>query len=326
MRPWVQLILLYIDLILQFESIYSFSLSPTANDKKSIVFSNDDVSIDSQQFLSIQRVRQFKPQPAMRSLHTHAGKEMAYHRVELNVRTVSSIQIESLQYLVRVAPESRSDVLSFLQQHSSFVQYIPHDTFMVLLGHSDLPQVSKLEGVVEILHVPVRMKMRDDLFEVDQAPAYSGDIIASDMPGHEGESESCEDTSLHALLVDTADHMLLEDFQSLCLDRTSNTVICNVSLSETGKKLVVQTDSCLKKRVARIIASHAAVTWVEERLKIMLRNKFATRVVQSHGGDSRPLWENGMLGSGEVSRQFHLFQISLSDCSHFFFKLRGADS
>jgi hypothetical protein len=73
-----------------------------------------------------------------------------------------------------------------------------------------------------------------------------------------------------------------------------------VSGPSTRNKLVINTDECLQDLAAQRLAEHPAVTWVEVRAKMRLRNKYATRIIQSDNGSSWTLWDKGLKGNGEV--------------------------
>jgi hypothetical protein len=63
---------------------------------------------------------------------------------------------------------------------------------------------------------------------------------------------------------------------------------------------LVETHECVQHLAAYRLASHPAVIWVEIRGTMRLRNKYATRIVQSKNGSSWNLWEKGLKGEGEV--------------------------
>jgi len=105
-------------------------------------------------------------------------------------------------------------------------------------------------------------------------------------------------------LISTVDDVpsLEPEIAVLCSEKVSvNRSLCELMLAASSRnKLVVNTDECLRDLAAQRLAEHPAVAWVEVQAKMRLRNKYATRILQSDNGSSWALWDKGLKGNGEI--------------------------
>ncbi len=217
--------------------------------------------------------------PDIPSFRTFSGDR--YHR-------------EQHQFLIRVETKGRAKVLALLQRISQYVRYIPHDTILVALTYQDMSKLYSLDYVADIFEVPSSMKMRPDL---------RSDIR---FLGRRDGSEKCDQTKLTVTLISAIVDIssLEQDMIALCSEKLPvvNRSMCElVSGPKSRKKLVVISDTCLRGLAAQRLAEHPAVTWVEARANMRLRNKYATRILQSENGSSWAVWDKGLKGDGEVS-------------------------
>ena len=203
-------------------------------------------------------------------------------------------------FLVRVVKEQRSAMLVRLRILSKFVQYVPHDAFLVALTYDQLREISTsdVRSVADIFKLPRRMKLWSDL------PTKNGHFF---QHFHRRDGIwPCRKIQLNVLLHAAIENIqnLQSEMDSLCAETfLGNQSLCSI-VSGSGSrstKLVVNTDECLRDLAAQRLAEHPAVTWVEVRAEVRLRNKYATRIMQSKNGSSRALWEKGLKGEGEVS-------------------------
>jgi hypothetical protein len=94
-----------------------------------------------------------------------------------------------------------------------------------------------------------------------------------------------------------------QEAYSLCVFPDGS--LCQVQWSQ-GRKIAIATTFCVKDTVVSHLAQHNAVLWIEERINLTLRNKFASRIVQSNNASAHRLWERGLMGEGEVIIFSHL--------------------
>jgi hypothetical protein len=207
------------------------------------------------------------------------------------------------QFLVRVGTKGRAEVLAHLQRSSQYVRYLPHDTILVALTYQEISNVSSLNYVADVFELPSSMKMRPELQKAILDLGASEEFLQQSIRRREV-SGKCEQIQLMLDLISTVDEdpSVEPEIVALCSEKVSvNRSLCElVSRANTRNKVVVNTDKCLRDLAAKRLAEHPAVTWVEVQAKMRLRNKYATRIVQSYNGSSWTLWDKGLKGNGEV--------------------------
>jgi hypothetical protein len=206
------------------------------------------------------------------------------------------------QFLVRVDTKWRAEVLALLQRSSQYVRYLPYDTILVALTPQELSILSSLNRVVYVFELPSSMKMRPDL-QKGIRDAGASDAFLQQLIRRRESSGKCEQIKLMLDLISTVDDVpsLEPEIVALCSEKVSNRSLCElISGASTRNKLVVNTDECLRDLAAQRLAEHPAVAWVEVQAKMRLRNKYATRILQSENGSSWTLWDKGLKGNGEV--------------------------
>jgi hypothetical protein len=200
-------------------------------------------------------------------------------------------------FLVRVAKEQRSKVLLRLSILTKFVQYVPHDVFLVALTYDKLKELSSMKPSTDIFKLPSRMKMWPELTK----KGFFGHLNQRRRDG----AGACTKVQLNVLLPAAIEDVpyLESEIEELCAEsHFGNQSLCDiVSGSNSRSKLVLNTDECLRDLAMQRLAQHPAITWVEVRAEVRLRNKYATRILQSTNGSTWALWDKGLKGDGEVS-------------------------
>jgi hypothetical protein len=227
----------------------------------------------------------------------------------------NSYQRQQHQFIVRVQTKGRAEVLALLQRSSQYVRYLPHDTILVALTYQEISNISALKNVADVFELPSSMKMRPDLNKGILDTTRSSDSFLQQLIRRREASGNCEQVQLTLDLISTVDDVpsLVPDIVALCSEKASvNRSLCELILgASTRNKLVVNTDECLRNLAAQQLAEHPAVSWVEVRAKMRLRNKYATRIIQSDTGSSWALWDKGLKGNGEVRMLTFLFHASV---------------
>ena len=207
------------------------------------------------------------------------------------------------QFLVRVETKGRAEVLALLQRSSNYVRYIPHDTVLVALTYQEISNLSALNYVADVFELPSSMKMRPGLQTGIRDTGFSEEFLQR-LVRRRKASGKCEQVTLMLVLISTVDDIpsIEPEIVALCSEKVPlYKSLCElVSGPSTRNKLVINTDECLRDLAAHRLAEHPAVTWVEVRAKMRLRNKYATRIIQSDNGSSWTLWDKGLKGNGEV--------------------------
>jgi hypothetical protein len=205
-------------------------------------------------------------------------------------------------FLLRVVTELRSKLLLRLRALSKFVQYVPHDTFLVALTYNQLKEVSFVKSVADIFKLPWRMKLSSELTKNGY---FSPGSLNQQLFRRRVGTQPCKKIQLNVLLpADIEDiQCIRSEMDALCAETLfGNQSLCQIaSGSSSRSKMVVNTDECLQNLAVQRLAEHPAVSWVEVRPEMRLRNKYATRIIQSNNGSSWTLWEKGLRGDGEVS-------------------------
>jgi hypothetical protein len=198
-------------------------------------------------------------------------------------------------FLVRCDTRNRTEMYAALQLVSTYVRYFSKDKFVAALSAGDLSTLS----AAEVFLLPSALKMQPELYMVSEAHRLGYRNRRS------GTEFKCAAVQLNvALISTTTEASLIEnEIESLCSESSlpGNVRLCRLNPgSGSPRKRVVDTDECLQYLAAQQLASHPSVTWVEIRATMRLRNKYATRVVQSKNSSSWTLWEKGLRGEGEV--------------------------
>jgi hypothetical protein len=197
------------------------------------------------------------------------------------------------QYIIRIDIQNRENLLAELTPIANIIQYIPYDSILLILPQYELSRVMNFTGVLDIFVAPAAMKIHPDLYVASAVRAsVRPQIIRTDIPRSE-----CPTLNLNVLLVQEVSQQ-----EAIALCQWSDTTLCHVQWSP-GRKIVVSTTLCVKDDVVSFLAHQNSVLWIEERFSLTLRNKYASRIVQSNNASAHLLWAKGLMGEGEVKIQ-----------------------
>jgi hypothetical protein len=175
---------------------------------------------------------------------------------------------------------------------------------LVVLTYEELKKISSMNSVIGVFELPSRMKLWPQLYN-DSSYLRTPDAMIQHLIRRRAGLQPCEIIQLNVLLLAAVEDIpfLESEMDALCAETIFGIhSLCHVvSGSTSRRKLVVDTDECLRDLAAQRLAEHPAVTWVEVRPKMRLRNKYATRLLQSDNGSSWAVWDKGLRGDGEVS-------------------------
>ena len=215
------------------------------------------------------------------------------------------------QFLVHVNDNKYPEAYRYLNQTAAYFRHLTFNTFLVLtsLEHAyDIVNNDIFRGAYEF---PQKMKLSFDFYQGQSIPQYYTRQRRADCSG--GESIR---SSLNVLIISTSISelpSLIDQINELCFDHSSNTTRCQVIREPCSKqKLIVDVNDCYLNEAARLLAEHPRVTWIELRGKMKLRNKYATRIVQSSNSTSWTLWANGLQGDSEVDTCIEVNDVSKS--------------
>jgi hypothetical protein len=203
-------------------------------------------------------------------------------------------------FLIRVETRHRTEIHAELQRASTYLRYFSKDTFVAALSADILSTLS----TVEVIELPPTLKMQPELYS---AGLHRGETEAHTwgfLPRHSGTDFKCTTVELYVALIsiNSEASSIEKEIESLCSESVhADMSLCRLKLgSGSQTKRLVETHECVQHLAAYRLASHPAVIWVEIRGTMRLRNKYATRIVQSKNGSSWNLWEKGLKGEGEV--------------------------
>jgi hypothetical protein len=209
-------------------------------------------------------------------------------------RTLTKVP-ENQLYVVRSDMQQRHVVMSSLTNLSHFVQYLPHDSFIVTLKRDLIDSIVDIEGVHDIFILPPTMKVANDLANFLDEESN----ISESRRNSVQEPDSSGNIKLNVLI---AGNMNQNDIQAIC-GNTGNPIYCRITASSTKEKIVIETnEECISKVVQRL-AQHPLVRWVEERRPIHLNNKYASGLIQGTDSvdiSSRQFWASGLFGDDEI--------------------------
>jgi len=211
--------------------------------------------------------------------------------------------------LVRVqfpTPIGLSDYLADIA-NSGFVQYIPHDTFVVTMDTWSLEKARKHHGVVDIFEFPSSMKIDPSLTEYVAASmaAFSG--VDADRnkrtTGDKSKSETGKSHVLYAMLAhggpeweDEVDHIAGE-WRDLFQQRN---IAASIELASHSTAVLKVSGAASLKAAVGLLAQHPRVHWMQEYREIALRNKQAGLSVQSCDAKRHTIWHHGIRGAGQI--------------------------
>jgi hypothetical protein len=217
-------------------------------------------------------------------------------------------------FLVRFETRNRTERNSELQRVSAYVRYFSKDKLVAALSADDLSMFS----ATEIFELPSALKMQPELYSAARHRGLSDVHKRTQRLRSRAEERKCAAVQLNVALISTTTEAssIDHEIESLCSESSSvhvNMSLCRLlPVSGSQRKRVIETDECVQHLAAERLAGHPAVTWVEVRAKMRLRNKYATRIVQSKNGSSWTLWEKGLTGEGEVVLKNFDAEISLT--------------
>jgi hypothetical protein len=209
----------------------------------------------------------------------------------------------------RVDPELRYHYLIYINDERQFdkdrrhidanFRRTTHKTVMYVMSPENSSESTANEYVRDTFELPQITKMNFNLFRVPRHELGT----RKRHQRSDAESQECIPTTFN-VLISTSSFPDIPSLQAqinqLCFNPDSNSSLCQARGSSSKKKLLVDTSDCYMREVAHRLAEHPEVTWIEVQSKMKLRNKYATRIVQSTNGTSRTLWANGLQGDGEV--------------------------
>lgn len=234
------------------------------------------------------------------------------HASENDLRIVS-------QYLVRVefpTPIGMSSYLSDLA-NGGFMQYLPHDAFVVAMDGFSVQKARKHSGVVDVYEVPTRMKIDPNLMQymatalstskaeqIAKRHDASGPTLATPSQNeHKGRWHNPHVYTFYAMLVyggarwaQDANQMTVQWHGAF----TQMKISANIELVSPGKVLVQVTGALALKQAVALIAQHPRVRWIEPYKEVTLRNRDGALAIQSPDANSHIVWQHGILGAGEI--------------------------
>jgi len=213
------------------------------------------------------------------------------------------------QYLVRTAfppPVGLSDYLTELAS-GGFMQYIPHDTFVVAMDGFAVEKARNHEGVVDVYEMPTHIKIDPQLVEYMDAAIVSRNtgVDAPDpvLGPHRKNHPRHNTHVLYAMLAygglewhHTA-HAMTTELQNTLLNMNISAII---RLASPEKATVEVVGALALKKTVAILALHPRVHWIEARSEITMRNKEAGMALQSTDANSHRIWQKGLLGAGQI--------------------------
>jgi hypothetical protein len=210
-------------------------------------------------------------------------------------------------FLVRVETCHRTEMLTELQRVSTFVRYFSKDRFVAALSADDLSTLF----ATEIFELPSALKLQPELYSTGRQSEVSEAQASGYRTRRSGAESKCAAAQLNVALISTTtdSSSIKNEIESLCSEPSEQSnmtrSLCRLQPgSGSLRKMVVDTDECVQSLAAERLAGHPLVTWVEIRRTMRLRNKYATRIVQSKNGSSWTLWGKGLMGEGEVVFKF----------------------
>ena len=248
--------------------------------KQSFDSDNEDVS-----------VRQLKGRPLYLSRNNPSIKLKKYSQVVDEIRQDKKFGSRGRIFLVRSDEGRKSTVYKQLSKISSFVQYLPYDTFQVLLTSEEAKLVVELDGVTGLYGIHADMKCQPSLLSQNKEPR------PSKMRRTIENSDGFERT----LLVSFAGDIVAEDIQYIC--QGYDTFSCNARLSPKARRLALHVTDTIKVSIARRCIDHPLVTWVEERKEVYAFNKYSSSIIQGFDNSTKPhqpFWDAGLTGDGEI--------------------------
>jgi len=223
------------------------------------------------------------------------------------------------QYLVRVefpTPIGMSTYLSDLAK-GGFMQYLPHDAFVVAMDGFSVQKARQHRGVVDVYEVPTRLKIDPNLVEymakamaaskvqeiAKRNGGFAPPLTTPSQNKHTGRWQNQHIYTFYAMLVyggtrwtQDADQMTVQ-----WKDAFAQTQIpANIELVSPEKVKVRVTGAVALKQAVALIAQHPRVRWVEPYKEVTLRNRDGTLAIQSPDTNSHLVWQHGILGAGEI--------------------------
>jgi len=213
------------------------------------------------------------------------------------------------QHLVRTIfppPAGLSDYLAELAS-GGFMQYIPHDTFVIAMDGFAVEKARNHSGIVEVYELPTHIKIGPHLVQYMDAAIVSRktDANAPDRApdSHPKHSPKHNTHVLYAMLAyggeqwtQEAHSMTIELQKSL----SEQNISANIWLASPEKAMVEVVGALALKKTVAVLALHARVHWIEVRSEVSMRNKDAVLAIQSTDGNSQLIWQKGILGSGQI--------------------------
>lgn len=216
------------------------------------------------------------------------------------------------QYLVRIAhpvPHRLTDYLHELAG-GGFIQYLPHDMFVVLMDQAALENARKASGVVDIYVFPPAMKIDTGMLEY--AEIASREEGNTSLPSHNDPLIQNSDFDgspkyLHVLLVLLAfrsgqEWKLHAAGMATEWREAFSTMDIQSRVEIVSKYMAVVKvigASALKKVVAWL-AQQPLVYFLQEQKKIRLLDKLASFVIQSPEATTNSIWARGITGTGQI--------------------------
>ena len=194
---------------------------------------------------------------------------MKQSSLEAGLKTTSANQ-----FLVRVQEHRKSFVYKELVLISNYVQYLPDDTFLLLLTNLELDKVLQIEGVHGVAyHLPAAMKMSTVVAEFIASDSKSANDGRRAVQSHKTDA-----VTIYLLIVT---RLSIEDLDFFC--KGYHPTKCTVREVTPGRKLAIDTDAENKGSIMVRCSAHPMVRWLQEKTKLKPMNKFASGIIQVNG-------------------------------------------
>jgi hypothetical protein len=262
-----------------------------------VVDTDQRLELDDDYKVETVKIRQLQGRPLLLT----QGGDGSLRRAKVSSENMDAQK----QYLVRVKRDLREVIYTALQEYSVYIQYLPHDTFLVVMEARSLTTIKRLNGVLDIFMMPHMLKISD---RISLKAQTSRSKVATETNNLTNSPRKTISVLTTPSSTDANASLLCKSAGVECSARRDSDAKCTVSVAEASLAALL-----------RDIARHPWVLWVEEHLPKRLHNGFATGLVQSSDwsvGTSRLLWDRGLTGEGEIIGRPHERSTGTGQCTY----------
>eukprot|EP00286_Rhodomonas_abbreviata_P011836 CAMPEP_0181322966 /NCGR_PEP_ID=MMETSP1101-20121128/19519_1 /TAXON_ID=46948 /ORGANISM="Rhodomonas abbreviata, Strain Caron Lab Isolate" /LENGTH=1141 /DNA_ID=CAMNT_0023430933 /DNA_START=216 /DNA_END=3638 /DNA_ORIENTATION=+ len=232
------------------------------------------------------------------------------------------------QYIVRTQPHGTPTILAELRAIAAgeFVRYIPHDAYLVPLEEEEVELVRNIAGVESVDVVLSENKIAPRPSPSSPLPPSSPPSSPpgfgsppSSPPGQSsppssppGQNKTGGDRRwFHnpSVVIDTL--LGITETTAWVFEEIFDEWVETLREESLGgsqvevrwpswDKVVIVTDSTREDIIMEWLSVQPLVYWIEERPAFAVKNKFASKAIQSSDGTRTKLWEKGLLGDNEI--------------------------